>query len=687
MAYIDLKRETIIRRVDKASRQKNDGKLSPKQIAEAINRPDTEDTKDLSDSLVGEGILFRHSEQRYIPRSFFFENAQIRIRPTKEELERGILIPGHRFLPLYDPALLPLHLSARTDGRKISTAQATMSLESLKIYYSFFGARDFLDHIASESDHNARVISENHDAYFSLVSITVLDMADLYERWDVQEGDDLLASIQSWQKGIFELFPGGKEPKDKKELKTWVSDLDKGFERLFTEMPWPLPSDEELARAVYRAGRKVVKNPPLHFGGYLNRSSLVGFVQIEGDTYLWKKNEEISPDAQARAGMKEPVLKDSYFEELIHQYELPIPFPYIEASVRNYIEMEKTFSELVYTVFAGLALDISDSMWNHLIHALDHYIDTVYSRVETFPQDERTQQIRGNLIYLHREIFEWFIRMEDYFGSLDSITSDTLKEVLDIAFMSSDVLHLLNVSRVSPTDESKTALENYYEELESTFRKKSEEIFTELREEELRNRREERIEYSKAVEYIEVEVDLEDLDPPVSRRLRIPGTMNLQDLHYVLQKSFDWDDYHLHSFYINETEYTDLDTYEPDFADEKEPHDERSLFVEDIPDLGGELLYIYDYGDDWRHHITVQKVVSTEDIPQESRETAVCLEARGAAPPEDSGGPIGYQELVEAVQTPFENRTSKQTELVYWSAGWDPEDFSKDTINFLLKEI
>jgi hypothetical protein len=60
---------------------------------------------------------------------------------------------------------------------------------------------------------------------------------------------------------------------------------------------------------------------------------------------------------------------------------------------------------------------------------------------------------------------------------------------------------------------------------------------------------------------------------------------------------------------------------------------------------GVTIHYTYDFGDDWRHKITVEKVSPAglgTTVP-------ACIGGRRACPPEDCGGPWGYQDLLESI--------------------------------------
>lgn len=51
----------------------------------------------------------------------------------------------------------------------------------------------------------------------------------------------------------------------------------------------------------------------------------------------------------------------------------------------------------------------------------------------------------------------------------------------------------------------------------------------------------------------QLKVKLKDVRPSVWRRLQVPSDMTFAELHRVLQIAFDWDDDHLHTFYVTKT--------------------------------------------------------------------------------------------------------------------------------------
>jgi hypothetical protein len=67
--------------------------------------------------------------------------------------------------------------------------------------------------------------------------------------------------------------------------------------------------------------------------------------------------------------------------------------------------------------------------------------------------------------------------------------------------------------------------------------------------------------------------------------------------------------------------------------------------VEDIfREKGDQVIYWYDMGDDWRHQV---KLIDIQQDPFQYPVLPCLLAGEGLCPPEDSGGPHGFAELMK----------------------------------------
>ena len=146
---------------------------------------------------------------------------------------------------------------------------------------------------------------------------------------------------------------------------------------------------------------------------------------------------------------------------------------------------------------------------------------------------------------------------------------------------------------------------------------------------------------------IQFKIQIRDIKkPPVWRRIVIPGNFTFHDLHNTIQSAFGWWDEHLYQFQRHPFD-GGWTVKEPDDEDDnwgERPEDARETNVLTfIQHMGLEkFVYVYDFGDSWVHDITVEQIDHDADLDH-----PVCLAGKGACPPEDCGGPWGYEELKE----------------------------------------
>lgn len=173
--------------------------------------------------------------------------------------------------------------------------------------------------------------------------------------------------------------------------------------------------------------------------------------------------------------------------------------------------------------------------------------------------------------------------------------------------------------------------------------------------------------------YLVLRLELNEIKPPIWRRIAVPASITLDLLHDVIQVAMGWEDYHLHQFDIVGRRYTE-DPEEPDHGE-----DENGVVLGDrIHQVGSRFAYLYDFGDGWRHTVRVERV---ERIPENHAVDIACLAGRRRCPPEDVGGPSGYATYLEALAHPHHE---EHKSMLRWRGPFDADAFNLDEVNLRL---
>lgn len=168
--------------------------------------------------------------------------------------------------------------------------------------------------------------------------------------------------------------------------------------------------------------------------------------------------------------------------------------------------------------------------------------------------------------------------------------------------------------------------------------------------------------------------------PLVWRRILVPSTYTFWDLHVAIQDAMGWKDYHLHEFeLVGLPGEPSLRVGLPadDIADDRRPLPGWETPIDSVF-MGDRSVarYHYDFGDDWVHAVIHEGYVA----PKSGRKLPACIAGAGACPPEDCGGPPGYERFLKIIANP---RDREYREMLDWVGGsFDPAKFDAKKVKF-----
>lgn len=169
-------------------------------------------------------------------------------------------------------------------------------------------------------------------------------------------------------------------------------------------------------------------------------------------------------------------------------------------------------------------------------------------------------------------------------------------------------------------------------------------------------------------------------DPLIWRRIQVPGSYSLAQLHRVIQRSMGWSDTHVHQFLIGKI------SYEPTMGEagirESKRFDEEKYKLHALEEsMRFMFTYFYDAGQGWEHEITLEEIVP----PEPPLYRPLILAGERACPPETVDDIHAYQELLAHPSPPGSKAKHRLRDL----AGPDfaPEVFDLDAAEKRLADL
>ncbi|MDR3418748.1 MAG: plasmid pRiA4b ORF-3 family protein [Nevskia sp.] len=184
---------------------------------------------------------------------------------------------------------------------------------------------------------------------------------------------------------------------------------------------------------------------------------------------------------------------------------------------------------------------------------------------------------------------------------------------------------------------------------------------------------------------LQFRVELQDIQPLIWRRIQVPDSYTFWDLHIAIQSAFGWNDSHLHEFQVPAGRVVQCFGIPMDKAGMEEPESLpgwQHRVADYLSPKKPRAIYWYDFGDDWYHAIQLEEVLP----PAAGKKYPRCVAGERSGPPDDCGGPYGYQDLLAILADPG---YPEHASLHRWAAGakgrrgkFDPEAFDEQKVKF-----
>ena len=174
----------------------------------------------------------------------------------------------------------------------------------------------------------------------------------------------------------------------------------------------------------------------------------------------------------------------------------------------------------------------------------------------------------------------------------------------------------------------------------------------------------------------QIRIKLKDTHPLIWRRIAVPDDYTFWDFHVAIQDAMGWQDYHLHEYRMKNESFR---IGVPDMEFDEDPD---LLAGWEVPiskylkEKGDAIEYVYDFGDYWVHNILLEAIHPVEEGFQYPK----CIEGERNCPPEDCGGILGYEYLLEVLANPDHEEHDK---MKAWLGGnFDPNYFNCMDVEF-----
>ncbi|GHV39300.1 hypothetical protein AGMMS49546_11120 [Spirochaetia bacterium] len=407
--------------------------------------------EELSLRVLKSQAVFSKDGEKFRSRQEFFKDAQFLILPTKEEVGQKILIPGHRFFPFQSTQVAPWECTLLNgDQEPAPKKDVWQKFESLFKYNTLIGLENLPTCLMINFEQNGEIFKNPETADKALVRLTVFDLTEFFKAHTFTFGDTLLCTVKDWDRGIYSFEYRGQKKSgdfDQREDK-WFRKLEKGFEKTYAQFGLRLPMEEQIAHAYFFAGPGVLKDPPVHFGAFINASQIVNIVQLGMESRLWYQDEiRVSDFDGFEDEADDPDL--SPFDRMLKSMGTPFSEREIEAYMRDELFQKRGMADnpepVLSRLFGGVKpkfyIDADEKKFNRYVQNLWKKTGESYN----YFADQKDGPFRSNILKTLDAHYEWMRDLLDLEENLetDDLPVQIFTHIIQTAAILSQMLEVL----------------------------------------------------------------------------------------------------------------------------------------------------------------------------------------------------------------------------------------------------
>ncbi|MDR2803824.1 MAG: plasmid pRiA4b ORF-3 family protein [Treponema sp.] len=609
-------------------------------------------------------LAFPIEENKWLSRRGLFSGAKFVITPTRTELLSGILIPGHRCVPFANPAIPPQEYKFLWNNSPVAMSATEGSPEEFYPFFSIYGEEYAPQYIAQENPENELAYSLDPFEEPNEVSIKTFDMRNVYREDAFVPGDCFFVTIEDWKNCVFKLTHITGKAWTDAALNEWMDIAEKAFFQSFKNLGPGFTTDEQIAWAYFYGGKRMMDVPAYSLEDFLyEKTDKFLIVPFGLESRFWYAGKEI-PDYRKLRGIKTQS-DETPVERLLFQHNVPVSEYVVQSYIRDAIFRKDCNANHILERIVPPSCYMSSWDKEYLLAYLSDTLSEFQSVYSVFT-DQKTGPIRQEVCELHTAIIDLAGRLRRDGIDYSILPKHTFIILSQIQNYTSSILEDLDIEEepqefeLSSISNSIDDMINIYDEIKimidksrDTFRRNNITLV--------------RSDASSAGAWRTAQISIGGTD--VWRRLLLPQTYTLTDLHRVIIKLFAWSGLQTHKFTLDYISGSDLLDNESGIKEAITIKDLASNYLNELN---------YEYGTRW----TVKIIFSP--CGDSNVEKPRCIAGKNSPPPETVEGPLRFRRFISALE--INDEPEKEIAQKELGRGFDPSAFDINECNKLLED-
>lgn len=250
------------------------------------------------DILTSSAMVFSLVNDEYVTRAGVFKERCFSFLPSKEEIQKGQIILGHRCIPFVNPETPPDRINVSNKDYIISSESTVFSMNLAMDTFALFGEGFVIPYIFNDHSNKDLSIASVQYSMPTQIELTSWPLSKISPNYKIKYGDRIIGRVVNWQEDVVELTVLPAEQSDSitfsdMEREEWYKKCENSLIECMNKNG-PCNSIEEQLAYLYLEHQKdlCVKNCG-SIEEFFKRTSVLGFSPYGVETRIWYLNQEV----------------------------------------------------------------------------------------------------------------------------------------------------------------------------------------------------------------------------------------------------------------------------------------------------------------------------------------------------------------------------------------------------------
>ena len=258
-----------------------------------ISKADSKEILQLSE------YVFSLVDNEFVTKAGVFTRRWFSFKPSREEVEKGYILLGHRCMPFVNPEVPPDNIGVMSEGFMVDSEAQVFSMNLAMDTFALYGEGYVLPYIFNDKNNKTLALSSVQYSMPQEITLTCWPINKIKGSEGFKYGDRILCRVLSWSDSVVEMMvqdSGMSEfviSDEAVQREEWYTHFENGLIESFDRHGPASSIEEQLSFLFLENQEELCIRACGSTEEFLAHTTKIGFEPYGVETRIWRKGEQV----------------------------------------------------------------------------------------------------------------------------------------------------------------------------------------------------------------------------------------------------------------------------------------------------------------------------------------------------------------------------------------------------------